>query len=46
MVIIIFKKSKIKEWKDKFLNLKSQIDYWLINKTNKTIEIIQLYYDE
>lgn len=41
------KKSKAKEWQERLLNLKSQIEYWINgeNKSSKTIEIIQLYFD-
>ena len=28
-----------------FLNKYQQIQYWIDNKTNKTIEIIELFYD-
>ncbi len=35
-----------KKWNERLNNLKNQIDYWNKNKTDKTIEIIQLYYDE
>ncbi len=34
------------KWNDRLSNLKTQIDYWIQNQTDKTIEIIQLYYDE
>jgi hypothetical protein len=42
------KKSKKKEWQERLDNLKSQIEYWICdaNVTNKTIEIVQLYFDE
>ncbi len=35
-----------KKWNERLSNLKTQIDYWMNNNTDKTIEIIQLYYDE
>jgi hypothetical protein len=40
-------KTKLKEWNNRLDVLKEQIIYWIepINKTNKTIEIIQLFYD-
>ena len=41
----VIKRSKRKEWEDRLLALKSQIDYWSSNKTSKTVEVIQLYYD-
>jgi len=33
-------------WTQRLSSLKAQIEYWTNNKTEKTIEIIQLYYDE
>ena len=46
--ICVVKKSKIREWQERLDALKQQIDYWLHpeNKTNKTVEIIQLFYNE
>lgn len=43
----MFKKTKEKEWKERLNRLKDRIDYWLDekNKTEKTIEIIQLFFD-
>lgn len=37
-----------KEWSNRLASLKSQIEYWINpdNKTDKLIEIIQLYYDK
>jgi hypothetical protein len=43
--ICTVKKSKKKEWSQRLEVLKEQIKYWLENKTEKTIEIIQLFYD-
>jgi hypothetical protein len=34
------------ELKKRLKNLKNQIKYWIKNKTDKTVEIIQLYYNE
>ena len=41
-------KKKEKEWNDRLLALKSQIEYWSDpnNQIDKTVEIVQLYYDE
>lgn len=41
------KKTKIKEWESRLNALKNQIEYWcnVDNTTNKTLEVIQLYYD-
>jgi len=42
------KKNKIKEWDNRMNILKEQINYWIQpeNTTNKTVEIIQLFYDK
>ena len=36
------------EWETRLENLKKQIEYWTTpeNKTDKTVEVVQLYYDE
>jgi hypothetical protein len=41
------RKSKVIEWNDRLNSLKNNIIYWIdpINKTDKTIEVIQLFYD-
>ena len=46
--ILMIKKSKQKDWVNRLQALKSVIEYWtnIENKTNKTVEIIQLFYDE
>jgi len=45
--IAVIKKSKKDEWSQRLKSLENQIDYWInpLNNTNKTIEIIQLFYD-
>ena len=45
--ICVVKKSKQNEWKQRLNVLETQITYWIQpnNSTNKTIEIIQLFYD-
>ena len=45
--ICTVKKTKKKEWEERLNALSSQIDYWIDekNKTDKTVEIIQLFYD-
>jgi len=40
------KKSKKTEWAERLKYLENQILYWTQNETTKTIEIIQLFYDE
>jgi hypothetical protein len=45
--ICVVKKTKQKEWTERLIALEKQIDYWnnSANITDKTIEIIQLFYD-
>ena len=45
--ICVVKKSKQKEWLERLNTLEDQIKYWTSpeNMTDKTIEIIHLYYD-
>lgn len=46
--ICSIKKTKTKEWANRLESLKNQLEYWIQdeNKTDKTLEIIQLFYDE
>ena len=46
--VLIVKKSKQKEWNERLNVLKNVIEYWInpANKTDKMIEIIQLFYDK
>jgi hypothetical protein len=37
-------KNKQKEWEERIETLKQQIQYWIDNPTEKTIEIIELFY--
>jgi len=37
-------KTKETEWEERIENLKTQIQYWIDNPTEKTVEIIQLFY--
>lgn len=45
--ICAIKKTKQKEWKERLEALRAQIEYWISpeNKTEKTVEVIQLFYD-
>ena len=45
--ICMLHKEKKDEWFERLEILKTQINYWInpVNKINKTIEIIQLFYD-
>jgi hypothetical protein len=42
--VITISKSKQTEWEERINNLKEQIKYWVDNPTEKTIEIIELFY--
>lgn len=44
--LAVVDKPKLKEWNVRLKILKSKIDYWIENKTEKTIEIIKLFYNE
>jgi hypothetical protein len=37
-------KNRLKEWEERIESLKQQIQYWVTTPTEKTIEIIELYY--
>ncbi len=45
--ICTIKKTKVKEWEQRLHSLEEQIVYWTKpeNTTDKTVEIVQLYYD-
>ena len=43
--VIQIMKTRMTEWKERINILNQQIQYWIDNKTNKTIEIIELFYD-
>ena len=38
-------KTKMSEWDERIEILNQQIQYWIDNKTDKTIEIVELFYD-
>ena len=42
--IYVVKKTKKEEWLERLSYLENVIDYWITNRTNKTIEVIQLFY--
>ena len=42
--VMLIAKTKEKEWVERINSLKVQIQYWIDNPTEKTIEIIQLFY--
>lgn len=46
--MLIIKKNKENEWKERLRILEQEIDYWIRpeNTTNKTVEIIHLFYDK
>ena len=43
--ICVVKKTKRNEWTQRLTTLEEHIKYWIENRTNKTVEIIQLFYD-
>ncbi len=45
--ICVVKKAKTNEWMQRLHTLEEQINYWInpVNKTEKTVETIQLFYD-
>jgi hypothetical protein len=43
--ICVVKKSKKVEWEQRLRALGETIEYWLKHRTDKTVEIIQLFYD-
>jgi hypothetical protein len=42
--VIQITKTKQKEWEERIESLKQQIQYWIDNTTEKTIEIVELFY--
>jgi hypothetical protein len=44
--ICVVKKTKKDEWAQRLHALEETINYWIINRTDKIIEPIQLFYDE
>ena len=40
------KKSKVNEWNDRLDLLKHHIQYWIDSQSSKTVEIIQLFYNQ
>jgi len=42
--VVVIKKSKQKEWGERIDTLKQHIQYWIDNLSEKTIEIIELFY--
>jgi hypothetical protein len=44
--ICCIKKTKIKEWDERLNILKEYINYWINNISDKTVEIIQLFYNQ
>jgi len=40
------KKSKQKEWGERLETLKETVEYWVNNQTEKTIELVYLFYDK
>jgi hypothetical protein len=42
----VLKVSMSQKWKERLKILKENVDYWINKKTNKTLELVQLFYDE
>jgi hypothetical protein len=43
--ILAIKKNKKVEWENRINSLLKEIEYWIENKTEKMLEVIQLFYD-
>ena len=43
--ICVVKKSKIKEWESRLNTLEQTVQYWINYSTEKTIEVVELFYD-
>jgi hypothetical protein len=41
---MVVKPTKLKEWEDRIKSLHEQIQYWIDNVPEKTIETVQLFY--
>jgi hypothetical protein len=42
--VVVISEKKKPEWESRIASLKSQIQYWIDSPTDKTIEIIELFY--
>ena len=42
--VMTIMKTKQKEWEERIENVKQQIQYWIDNPTEKTVEIVELFY--
>jgi len=42
--IMTIMKTKEEEWKQRIGKLKETIQYWIDNRSNKTIEVVELFY--
>ena len=42
--LIVIDQKKIKEWDERINSLVEQINYWIKNPTEKTVEIVELFY--
>jgi hypothetical protein len=43
--ILVIKKKKLDEWNQRTAVLLDMVTYWVEHRTNKTVEVIQLFYD-
>jgi hypothetical protein len=44
--LLLVKEKDKDKWNERLNNLKDAVEYWINNTTDKTIEIIQMYYDQ
>jgi hypothetical protein len=44
--IMTIKKTKQKEWLERLETLKETVEYWMNNETEKTIELVYLFFDK
>jgi EsV-1-7 cysteine-rich motif len=43
--VCVVKKTKSDEWQARLAALKDSVSYWLENKTDKMVEVVQMFYD-
>jgi hypothetical protein len=43
--ILMVAKKDLKEWESRLSCLKEQVNYWIKNESDKSIEVIHLYYN-
>ena len=43
--LAVVKNSKVVEWQARIAALTTQVQYWMDNPTDKTVEVVELFYD-